>query len=123
MKYFASVFLITLLTACVVQKNVRQNLSFSYKLSPGMTKAEVEAILGPPIKSDFRQNVEEWHYCKTGVGSDEFLAFFFYEEKLVEKLNYTVTIADTKGVGGSCEKFIKMGNYREPDQVIELRLK
>ena len=88
-----------------------------------MTKAEVETIMGRPIKSDFRQNVEEWHYCKTGTGSDEFLALFLYEEKLVEKLNYTVTLADTKGVTGSCEKFIKMGNYREPDRVIELRLK
>lgn len=122
MKYLASAFLITLLTACSVQR-VKQNLSVSYKLSPGMNKAEVETIMGPPIKSDFRQNVEEWHYCKTGTGSDEFLALFFYEKKLVEKLNYTVTIDDTKGVTGSCDKFIKMGNFRVPDRVIELRLK
>jgi hypothetical protein len=75
------------------------------------------------VKSDFKQNVEEWHYCKTGMSSDEFLALFFYEGKLVEKLNYTVTIADTRGAYGSCEKFIKMGNYREPNKVIELRMR
>ena len=107
------------LTACGVQ----QNLSISHKLSPGMTKSEVEAIMGTPVKSDFHKNVEEWHYCKTGMSADEFLALFFYEGKLIEKLNYTVTIADTGGAFGSCSKFIKMGNYREPDKIIELRLK
>lgn len=88
-----------------------------------MTKAEVEAIMGAPVKSDFKQNVEEWHYCKTGMSADEFLALFFYEGKLIEKLNYTVTLADTRGAYGSCSKFIKMGNYREPDKVIELRMR
>lgn len=114
-------FLITAL--CLTSCGVQQNLSISYKLSPGMTKSEVEAIMGTPVKSDFYKNVEEWHYCKTGMSADEFLALFFYEGKLIEKLNYTVTIADTGGAFGSCSKFIKMGNYREPDKIIELRLK
>jgi outer membrane protein assembly factor BamE (lipoprotein component of BamABCDE complex) len=119
MKYLTTALLILLLTAC----GVHQKLSVSYKLSPGMTKSEVETIMGPPVKSDFKQNVEEWHYCKTGMSTDEFLALFFYEGKLVEKLNYSVTIADTRGAYGSCEKFIKIGNYREPDKVIELRMR
>lgn len=114
--FFVIVFL---LATCGVQ----QNLSVSYRLSPGMTKAEVEVIMGPPVKSDFYKNVEEWHYCKTGMNSDEFLALFFFDGKLIEKLNYTVTLADTRGATGSCEKFIKMGNYREPDRVIEIRLR
>ncbi len=88
-----------------------------------MTKAEVETIMGPAVKSDFKQNFEEWHYCKTGMNSDEFLALFFYEGKLVEKLNYTVTLADTRGATGSCSKFIKMVNYPEPDKVVELRMR
>lgn len=88
-----------------------------------MSKAEVEQIMGLPTKSDFKRNVEEWHYCKTGMSADEFLALFFYEGKLIEKLNYTVTLADTRGATGSCEKFIKMGNYREPDKVIEIRMR
>lgn len=85
-----------------------------------MTKAEVQKIMGTPAKSDFKDNVEEWHYCRTGLEADEFMALFFYDGKLVEKLNYTVTIADAKATG-SCEKFIKMGNYREPDRIIEIR--
>ncbi|NOT52545.1 MAG: outer membrane protein assembly factor BamE [Chitinophagaceae bacterium] len=119
MKVVLSILLIALLHSCGVQ----QKLSASHKLSPGMTKADVETIMGSPTKSDFRKNVEEWHYCKTGMSADEFLALFFYEGKLIEKLNYTVTLADTRGATGSCEKFIKMGNYREPDIVVEIRMR
>ncbi|KYG82245.1 hypothetical protein [Roseivirga echinicomitans] len=122
LKYPVGIILIAFLTSCASSK-MQQNLSVSYKLSPAMTKVQVEEIMGPPAKSDFKQNVEEWHYCKTGYGADEFLALFFHEGKLIEKLNYTVTMADTRGVTGSCEKFIKMGNYRDPDQVLEIRMR
>lgn len=117
MKHVALVLLMMFLAGCGAQRR----MSLAHQLSPGMTKSEVEAIMGPPVKSDFRQSVEEWHYCKTGFSSDEFLALFFHEGRLIEKLNYTVTVADTRGVMGSCETFIKMGNYREPDRVIEIR--
>ncbi len=119
MKLVLSILSLAFLHSCGVQ----QKLTASNKLSPNMTKPEVEAIMGPPIKSDFKNNVEEWHYCKTGMSADEFLALFFYEGKLIEKLNYTVTLADTRGAYGSCSKFIKMGNYREPDKVIEIRMR
>jgi len=88
-----------------------------------MTKNEVEAIMGQPVKTDFYKNVEEWHYCSTGRGADEHLALFFYDGKLIAKKNYTVTLQDTRGISGSCEKFIKMGNYREPDNVTEIRMR
>jgi hypothetical protein len=119
MKYLTTILLLAFIMTCGVQ----QKLGVSYRLSPGMTKSEVEIIMGLPVKSDFKQNVEEWHYCRTGTSSDEFLALFFHEGKLVEKLNYTVTLADTRGATGSCQKFIKMGNYREPDRIIELRMR
>lgn len=115
--------LLCIICLTILSCGVRQNLAISNRLSPGMTKSEVEEIMGIPAKSDFKLNVEEWHYCKTGFDSDEFLALFFYNDKLIEKLNYTVTIADTRGAYGSCSKFIKMGNYREPDKIIELRMK
>ena len=119
MKILVILSTLLIVTSCGIQ----QNLTSSLKLSPGMTKSEVEKIMGMPIKSDFKKNVEEWHYCKTGIYSDEFISLFFFDGKLVEKLNYSVTIADTRGVTGSCENFIKMGNYREPDKVIELRMR
>ena len=106
---------------CSVLGYVNQDLKVSYQLNEGMTKSEVESIMGVPIKTDFFKNIEEWFYCKTGTGSDEHLALFFHEAKLVAKKNYTVTMADTRGISGSCEKFIKMGNYQVPDIVIEIR--
>lgn len=116
MKNRLLILMLLFFAACGTQ----QNLSNSYKLSPGMTKDEVEAIMGAPIKSDFKQNVEEWHYCKTGMNSDEMLALFFFQGELIEKMNYTVTLSDARGTG-SCEKFVKMGNYKDPDVVIEIR--
>ena len=113
--------MLTCLILSFVSCGIQQNLSVSYKLHEGMTKQEAEAIMGAPVKSDFYKNVEEWHYCKTGQMADEFIALFFYEGKLIAKKNYTVTVADTRGVYGSCEKFIKMGNYREPEVVVEIR--
>lgn len=112
-----------LLASCTALSGLQQDLNASHQLSPGMSKTEVEQIMGSPAKSDFSGKVEEWHYCRTGTTSDEFIALFFYEGELLEKLNYTVTLSDTRGATGSCEKFIKMGNYREPDRVIEIRMR
>ena len=122
MKKTFTIFALLILTACGIQNSyVQQDLSISYKLSEGMTKAEVEAIMGAPIKSDFYKSVDEWFYCKTGMGLDEQLALYFYEGKLIAKKNYTVTAADARGAYGSCENFIKMGNYKEPEVVVEIR--
>jgi outer membrane protein assembly factor BamE (lipoprotein component of BamABCDE complex) len=88
-----------------------------------MTKTEVLEILGNPIKSDLKKGVDEWFYCKTGIGADEHLAVYFFEGKVIAKKNYSVTVAEVNNVTGSCELFIKRGNYREPDEVREIRLK
>ena len=125
---FISIISALFFDSCYVKRNlsasyVQQDLSASYKLHEGMTKSEVEAIMGTPIKSEFYKNVEEWHYCKTGMSADEFLALFFYEGKLVATKNYTVTSVDISGAYGSCEKFIKRGNYIEPDNVTEIRFR
>ncbi len=88
-----------------------------------MSKEEVINILGQPIKSDFYKNVDEWFYCKTGTGADEHLALFFFDGKLIAKRNYVVTLNDINWQTGSCEKFIKRGDYREPDEVKEIRIK
>ena len=86
-----------------------------------MTSGEVESLIGIPVRTEFYGDVLEWHYCKTGFDSDQMMALFFYEGKLIEKRHYTVTLFDTGGAGGNCAKFIKMGNYRVPDSVVEIR--
>jgi len=100
-----------------------QNLKKADDLRPNLTEEEVTKIMGKPKKVDFYKNVVEYHYCRTGFESDQFVALFFIDGKLAEKRSYTVTIQDTKGVGGKCNRFIKMGNFREPDTITELRHK
>ena len=116
MRRILIVLFVAVLASCGSAKMRR-----SYALEPGMTKKEVLAIMGEPVKSDFDRNVEEWHYCSTGLDSDEFIALYFVDGKLLTKTNYTVTISDTNGAMGNCSRFIKMGNYRVPDAVIEVR--
>lgn len=121
-KLFFIFGVIIVFTSC----GTMQNLGEAYRLEPGMTKDEVLAIMGPPVKTEFAKNVEEWHYCRTAQGVvstvDEFLALFFYEGKLIAKKNYSVSLKEAGGYG-SCETFIKRGNYKEPDEVVEIRLK
>ncbi len=98
---------------------VHQNLKVSNNLKEGMTKQEVVQIMGNPAKSEFGNGVEEWHYCRCINKINEYVALFFYEDKLIAKTNYTVF--DTYEMASSCDQLIKMGNYTEPDIVIELR--
>lgn len=125
----ALIFSILLLTSCGPSLQKRMStythnpLQESYKLNNGMSKQEVLSIMGKPVKDDFYKNVDEWFYCNTGVGGDQHLAVYFYEGKLIAKKNYVVTVQDVNGQTGSCEWFIKRGNYREPDVVTEIRLK
>ena len=121
------VVLLFILSSCsttkILSKYTQQPIEQSYKLNNGMSKEEVVSILGQPIKSDFYKNIDEWFYCKTGMGGDQHLALFFYDGKLIAKKNYVVTVQDIDGATGSCEWFIKRGSYREPDEVREIRLK
>jgi outer membrane protein assembly factor BamE (lipoprotein component of BamABCDE complex) len=109
-------------TTKLLSRYTQQPIEQSNKLNNGMSKEEVISILGQPIKSDFYKNVDEWFYCKTGMGGDEHLALFFFDGKLIAKKNYVVTIQDVDGASGSCEWFIKRGSYREPDEVKQIRI-
>ena len=71
--------------------------------------------------SEFDKGVEEFHYCRTGLGSDKFVSFFFADGKVVSKTSYTVTEVDVGYTYGHCSKFVKRGTYRTPDRVVEIR--
>ena len=77
--------------------------------------------MGTPQASEFDKGVEEFHYCKTGIGSDKFVSFFFADGKVVSKTSYTVTEVDVGYTYGHCSKFVKRGTYRTPDRVVEIR--
>ena len=95
---------------------VIQDLSHTGEIRAGMTTDEVIKIMGEPIISELENNVEEWHYCRTGallkMTKDTFVALYFLENKLIAKEHY-VTIEGY----GSCENFIKTGTYKVPSNV------
>jgi outer membrane protein assembly factor BamE (lipoprotein component of BamABCDE complex) len=105
-----------------------ESMSRAMLLSPGMSKEQVLATIGSPVKTEFDRGVAEWHYCKTGksvnknVAVDEFLVLFFQGDNLIAMRNYTVSSVD-EGFYGSCEKGVKRGDYRVPDAVTEIRLR
>jgi outer membrane protein assembly factor BamE (lipoprotein component of BamABCDE complex) len=111
LKFIVLTMLLTL-TACYTFSDI----SRASMLSNGMSKESVAEVMGSPIRSEFSGNLEEWHYCSTGLSADEFVALFFNQGVLFATSNYTVI-----GLDGDCPTFIKMGNYREPDAVIEFR--
>ena len=88
-----------------------QSLSQSSKVKAGMTTDEVRDIMGEPIVSELDRNVEEWHYCSTGM-KDRFLAIFFVDNKLVAKKFYF-----GKSTFGDCSLFLKTGDYKVPPEV------
>ena len=102
--------------------STQQNLDQSFLLSPGMGKQDVLTTMGKPVKNEFDRGIEEWHYCSTGTGADEFIAVYFEQGRVIAMRPYTVTLADA-GASGSCEVFVKMGNYSVPDIVGEIRVK
>ena len=93
----------------------------NFLVSEGMTKQEVINLMGTPQASEFDKGVEEFHYCRTGIGSDKFVSFFFADGIVVSKTSYTVTEVDVGYTYGHCSKFVKRGTYRTPDRVVEIR--
>ena len=123
MKVLLIIFFIPFLLSCSnsLVKTESSKLANSIRVSPGMSKTEVMNIMGGPNASEFDRNVEEWHYCATGYGSDKFVAFFFHNGNVVSKVSYTVTANDTGMVFGHCSNFIKRGTFVMPSKVIEIR--
>ena len=110
--------------SALVGCGTQQKLDNSMMISPGMTKQQVVNTMGAnPVKTEFDGSLEEWHYCNTGSKADEFVAVYFVDGTVIAMKPYTVTLRDANGATGSCEKFVKMGNFREPETVAEYRVK
>jgi len=91
-----------------------QNLSNSSKVTAGMLNEDVMEIMGKPVITELYNNVEEWHYCTTGV-RDQFLVIFFVENRVIAKKYYL-----GKDDYGDCSIFVKTGDYKIPPEVQEL---
>lgn len=93
------------------ESRTSQDMSNSVKLKPGMSKSDVESILGKPVKIEFSGNLSAWHYCETGWTADDFVVVIFDEDNVVEERNYNVTLAETGGATGHCSKFVKAVDF------------
>ena len=116
------VFLFMAEIGCGV-RGVQQNISLAGGARPNMSPEEVVRVMGgDPMRSEFGDGVMEWHYCSTGMSADQFVAFFFVDDALIETSYYSSSPGGG-GAAGSCEINIKTGNYREPDRVTEIRVR
>ena len=122
MKKFILLLVLTSFVSCgsLVNKTEIEAFKKNFLVSEGMSKQQVIDIMGYPVASEFNKSVEEYHYCATGYGSDDFVSFYFQDGKVISKTSYTVTVAEV-ATTGHCSKFIKRGTYRTPDNVIEIR--
>jgi len=98
---------------------LRQPIQNAIALNTGMSMTEVSRVMGEPALSDTTEQVTEWHYCSTGTQADRMVAIFFIDGRLRETLYYSVSLSQAGGITGSCENFLKMGGYVEPNLVIE----
>ena len=100
-----------------------QNLSQSSKVKAGMTTDEVRDIMGEPVMTELDRDVEEWHYCRSDSypAKDRFFAIYFVDNKVIAKIFYTrwkSSVFDRKLDNfGSCEHFVKTGDYKVPPEV------
>lgn len=106
---------------CAVPSKV--DLRQSFLIERGMTKNEVMELMGDrPASSEFKDNVDEWHYCTTGWMTDSFVAVYFIDGRVSAKREYERN-SDNGGGGGFCKTFIKSGDFREPDEIREYRIR
>ena len=96
-----------------------QDLSQSSKVKAGMTTDEVRDIIGEPVVTELDRNVEEWHYCRSDnwPPKDRFLAIYFVDDKVIAKIFYARQKGEKVKVFGSCEHFVKTGDYKVPPEV------
>ena len=100
-----------------------QNLSKSSKVQAGMTTDEIRIIMGEPILTELYSNVEEWHYCRSDWNppKDRFFLIYFADNKVIAKTFYTRWKANLFNRNpehfGSCEHFVKTGDYKVPPEV------
>ena len=98
--------------------STRQNLANASGIRAGMAQGDVLQVMkAAPVKKEiFSPTREEWHYCTTGTGSDQFVAIMFDNDqngvpRVSSLKNYAVTLDDVGGATGDCSRFVKRGTY------------
>lgn len=72
----------------------QQDLDKAADIKAGMKADDLLKLMGAPIKKEFINGKEEWHYCRTGEAVDEYVAIRLDEGSVTELEQYTVTFID-----------------------------
>lgn len=107
-------FIALILISCGTTSNLR---SKQILISPGQTYKDVINILGTPGNKQFKNSMEAWQYCQTGLTSDLFIVIWFFEGKVTGLNSY-----NGNGIG-NCTQFFKTINWDDgPNKTVELRI-
>lgn len=93
---------IVTLSGCTFMK-AQSPLELAVRIEPGMTKEQVQEIMGLPAKNEFTGNLEVWHYCRNGYNSDDFISIYFEQGKATKLQNYSITLAEKADKTGDCK--------------------
>ncbi len=87
------------LAACVT---INENLDAGkLRVQAGQTTDQVIALLGQPPQRKVRGSSEAWQYCTTKAFTDDYLAVFFIDGRVVATENYT------HSQQGDCTEFFR----------------
>ena len=89
------------------------------QITPGMTKQELQSLLGPPQNRQFSGSNEAWQYCATdytGFESDSYLLVWINSGVVTGMQTYRNTLI------GTCESFFRTVKWDEAlDATVEIR--
>jgi hypothetical protein len=119
-------FSASLLPGCASHRALSQNLGHAHKVKRGMTAEQAEAIMGAPYHAPSFAGVDEWRYCDTRSGTDEYVVLYFQNGRVIDKTSYTfsnpsINISDARI--GECHDRTELYVDRRspPRRVRELR--
>jgi hypothetical protein len=67
-----------------------------------MTQAEVTAILGEPLRSEFSWSMEAWHYCRPAEPANELAVVVFLDGRVIEARGQKAAAK----AGGDCRSLL-----------------
>jgi hypothetical protein len=107
--------LVMLLTqACASQSTIVKS---SASVRPGMSKVDLQGLMGAPKDRQFHGENEAWQYCSTGSFADHYVLVWLFDGVVTGMQTYR----NTTGVG-NCESFFRTINWEDaPDAAIEIR--
>ncbi len=103
------------------ERHTQADLTNANSINIGMTRDQVITRMDYPPKRIVKNDIIEWHYCKTGRQFDDIFTVLFHSGEVILTKRYRVTADDNNGEFGDCLKLIKMGSYTEPKWIEDLR--